>query len=151
MTSRFCDQISRFFMPTRGFRGLPAKCNVPFFHSSKYFGPAYEIFTTEMYGANSTGQTKFAIKPYLRQLAGCRLGANPCGVLPRDSAAARVGLCTHSVCVCVCVCICVCVYVCVCVCVCVCVHARMRVCVYAVPLTHMHVHKDAACTATLEI
>ena len=58
VTSGFCDQMSRFFQCRARFWGLSAKCIVPFFHSSKCSSPSFEIFTTEMYGANPTGQYK---------------------------------------------------------------------------------------------
>ena len=51
--------MSQFFKRVRGFGGLPAKCNVPFFHSSECFGQALEaleISTSRMYRANRTGQ-----------------------------------------------------------------------------------------------
>ena len=48
-------------MSIRGFRGLPAKCNVPFFHSSECFGQAFKIFTTGMYGAIEPDNPKFAV------------------------------------------------------------------------------------------
>ena len=45
-------------MSIRGFYKLLTQSNIRFFHSSKCFGRAFGIFSTEMYGANRTGQSK---------------------------------------------------------------------------------------------
>ena len=53
----FRPNMSIFHVDSR-ILGLPAKCNVPFFHSSKYCGQAFKIFTIGMYEANQNEQSK---------------------------------------------------------------------------------------------